>query len=102
MSSYERPDFSALDDLERLLHHVGDELATWRRRSLHAEQELGELKAKGGILAGPELVQMRLRVAGLETENQALHVRLEAATERIRGLIQRLAFLERDLEDGAA
>lgn len=102
MSSYERPDFGALDDLERLLRHVGDELATWRRRSLRAEQELTELKAKGGMLAGPELVQMRQRVADLEGENQAFRTRLDAATERVRALIQRLAFLERDLEDGAA
>lgn len=102
MSSYERPDFGALDDLERLLRHVGDELATWRRRSLRSEQELTDLKAKGGMLAGPELVQVRQRVADLEAENQALRTRLDAATERVRGLIQRLAFLERDLEDGAA
>ena len=102
MSSYERPDFGALDDLERLLRHVGDELATWRRRSLRAEQELTDLKAKGGMLAGPELVQVRQRVADLEAENQALRARLDAATDRVRGLIQRLAFLERDLEDGAA
>jgi hypothetical protein len=102
MSSYERPDFAALDELERLLRHVGDELASWRRRSLRAEQELTDLKAKGGMLAGPELVQVRQRVADLEGENQLLRTRLEAATERVRGLIQRLAFLERDLEDGAA
>ncbi|MFI5235659.1 MAG: hypothetical protein ACHQXA_08115 [Gemmatimonadales bacterium] len=102
MSSYERPDFAALDDVERLLHHVGDELATWRRRSLRAEQELAELKGKGGMLAGPELTQVRQRVADLEGENQALRTRLEAATERVRSLIQRLGFLERDLEDGAA
>ena len=102
MSSYERPDFAALDELERLLRHVGDELASWRRRSLRAEQELSEIKAKGGMLAGPELIQVRQRVADLEGENQLLRTRLDAATERVRGLIQRLAFLERDLEDGAA
>lgn len=102
MSSYERPDFAALDELERLLRHVGDELASWRRRSLRAEQELSDIKAKGGMLAGPELIQVRQRVADLEGENQLLRTRLDAATERVRGLIQRLAFLERDLEDGAA
>jgi FtsZ-binding cell division protein ZapB len=102
VSSYERPDLAALDELERLLHHVGDELAAWRRRSLRAEQELTELKARGGMLAGPELQQVRQRVADLEAENQQLRTRLEAATERVRALIQRLAFLERDLGEGAA
>ena len=70
--SYERPDARALNELADLLQHVGEELAAWRRRSLKAEAELAEAKAKGGVVAGPELVQARQRVLDLEVENQAL------------------------------
>ncbi len=92
--SYERPDRQALADLERLLTHVADELAGWRRRALRAEAELGEARASGGVLAGPELKGARQRLVELETENQALRQRIDAAKERLRVLAARLSFLE--------
>jgi hypothetical protein len=101
-SSYERPDFAALEDLESLLRHLGDELAAWRRRSLRAEQELAAYKEKGGVMPAPDSVQARQRLAELEQENLALRARLEGATERVQALVARLTFLERDVEEGAA
>ena len=100
--TYERPDLRALDELGQLFHHVGEELAAWRRRSLKAEAELQEAKSKGGVLAGPELLQARQRVIDLELENQALRQRLEGARDRLRILINRLSFLEQEAENGAA
>jgi FtsZ-binding cell division protein ZapB len=91
---YERPDQKALGDLEQLLHHVAEELAGWRRRTLKAEAELQEMRANGGVLAGPELNQSRQRVVELETENQALRQRIDAAKERLRTLSGRLSFME--------
>jgi FtsZ-binding cell division protein ZapB len=91
---YERPDQKALADLDQLLHHVAEELAGWRRRTLKAEAELQEARSNGGALAGPELKQSRLRVLELETENQALRQRIDAAKERLRALAGRLTFLE--------
>ena len=102
MYTYERPDFRALDDLEDLLGHVGEELAAWRRRSLKAEAELQEFKARGGSASGPELVQARQRVIDLEMDNQQLRIRVEAAREKLRMIESRLAFLTQDREDGAA
>ena len=94
--NYERPDARPLNELADLLQNVGEELATWRRRSLKAESDAQELKASGGVLVGPELIHARQRVIELELENQALRRRIEAAHERVRLLADRLAFLEQD------
>ena len=99
---YERPDSRALHELGDLLQHVGEELAAWRRRSLKAEAELGEARAKGGVVAGPELVQQRQRVLALEVENRALRERVGAAREKLQILASRLSFLEQDADEGAA
>ena len=92
--TYVRPDLQELTDLDQLLRHVADELAGWRRRTLRAEAELSEARASGGVLAGPELKDARQRVIELETENQALRQRIDAAKERLRALAARLSFLE--------
>ncbi|HET6798132.1 MAG TPA: hypothetical protein VFH40_13315 [Gemmatimonadales bacterium] len=92
--TYERPDQKALTDLERVVQNLADELAGWRRRTLKAEAELQEARANGGVLAGPELTQSRQRVIELETENQALRQRIDAAKERLQTLAGRLTFLE--------
>ena len=92
--TYDRPDLKALNELEQLLRHVTEELAGWRRRTLRAEAELAEARASGGVVAGPELKSSRQRVVELETENQALRQRIEAAKERLRVLAARLSFLE--------
>jgi len=99
---YERPDARAIHELGDLLQYVGEELAAWRRRSLKAEAELGEVRAKGGVVAGPELIQSRQRVIGLEVENQALRGRVDAARDKLRMLANRLSFLEQDADEGAA
>ncbi|MGE5230261.1 MAG: hypothetical protein ACM3NS_00870 [Deltaproteobacteria bacterium] len=92
--TYERPDLRALAELEELFQNLGAEVATWRRRSLKAEAELHDIRAKGGVYEGPELSVSRQRVVELEAENQALRERIEAAKERVRSLAARLAFLE--------
>jgi chromosome segregation ATPase len=100
--TYERPDFRALDDLEQLLRHLGEELAAWRRRSLKAEAELQDNNTTSGGAAGPDLVQSRKRVIELEMENQQLRQRIESARERVATIESRLTFLAQDREDGAA
>src|SRR5688572_28669050 len=91
---YERPDQKALSDLEQVVQHLAEELAGWRRRTLKAEGELQQARENGGVIAGPELNQARQRVIELETENQALRLRIEAAKDRLRALAGRLSFLE--------
>ena len=92
--TYERPDLTALADLERLLQALAEELAAWRRRTLRAEAELAEARESGGVPTGPQLKEVRQRVVELETENQALRQRIDGAKERLRVLAARLAFLE--------
>lgn len=91
---YERPDHKALSDLEQVVRHLAEELAGWRRRTLKAEGELQQARANGGVLAGPELTQARQRIIELETENQSLRVRIDAARDRLQALAGRLSFLE--------
>jgi FtsZ-binding cell division protein ZapB len=94
VSYYERPDQKAVGDLERVVHHLAEELAGWRRRTLKAEGELQQARDNEGVLAGPELTQARQRIIELETENQALRLRIEAAKDRLQVLAGRLSFLE--------
>lgn len=91
---YERPDLAALNELERVLGSMAEELGAWRRRCLKAEAELKEAQASGGLVAPAELKESRQRVVDLETENQALRQRIDSAKERLRVLAARLSFLE--------
>ena len=91
---YERPDLAALNELERVLGSMAEELGAWRRRCLKAEAELKDAQASGGLVAPAELKESRQRVIDLETENQALRQRIDSAKERLRVLAARLSFLE--------
>ncbi|HEX4602112.1 MAG TPA: hypothetical protein VH116_12015 [Gemmatimonadales bacterium] len=83
-----------LDQLETILRHVADELASWRARALKAETDLKESAGgKGAVLAklDPEI---KSRVADLEQENKTLRQRVEVARGRVQDLLSRLTFLE--------
>ncbi len=88
MSSEDRPEFQALDELRDVLHSVTEELAAWRRRALKAESEQTEL----GF--GQDVVANREKVVVLEAENTDMQQRLEAARSRVEELLARLRFLE--------
>jgi predicted nucleic acid-binding Zn-ribbon protein len=100
-SNYERPDLAALSELEQMLRHLGEEVSGWRRRTQKAEAELQDARSRGGVLAGPELLQARQRVIDLEVENQGLRHRIEGARERLQALSSRLAFLETEGQGAA-
>jgi hypothetical protein len=96
----ERADAGVLDQLEAILRHVADELATWRSRALKAEGDLKEGGGRagtggggGGGVAKADL-ELRGRAAELEQENKQLRLRVEAAKGRVQDLVSRLAFLE--------
>ena len=95
--AYDRPDLKAVDEVETLVRHLLDELGAWRRRSLKAESELQQLQqlqqASAGA-GGPTPRATRDRVVQLETENQVLRHRVDAARERVQSLVGRLSFLE--------
>jgi hypothetical protein len=90
-----RPEVAAFAELEQLVKHLGDELASFRRRALQAEARIKSLESTGvkGVMS-PERVQF------LETENAGLTSRLDAARARTQQMIDRVRFL-RQQHDGA-
>ena len=96
MSDNARPEIAAFAELEQLVKHLGDELASFRRRALQAEARLKSLESSGvkGVVS-PERMQF------LERENAGLSSRLEAARTRTQQMIDRVRFL-RQQHDGAA
>ena len=95
MSDSVRPDRAAFAELEQLVKHLGDELASFRRRALQAEARIKSLESTGvkGVVS-PERVQF------LERENAGLTNRLDAARTRTQQMIDRVRFL-RQQHDGA-
>ncbi|MDB4869401.1 MAG: hypothetical protein JWL97_600 [Gemmatimonadales bacterium] len=95
MSDSVRPETAAFAELEQLVKHLGDELASFRRRALQAEARLKTLESTGvkGVVS-PE------RVHFLEKENAGLTTRLESARTRTQQMIDRVRFL-RQQHDGA-
>lgn len=88
MSNKGRPEFKALAELERVLGHVQEELASWRRRAHQAESDKGELAIDH------DLISSRETISQLEQANQEKEERLGHTRERVDGLLARLQFLE--------
>lgn len=84
-------EFQALDELERVLKHVTEELAAWRRRALKAEADRGDLGREHDAVATRE------RIVQLEADKRELEERLALARERVNDLLARLRFLEQQV-----
>jgi len=98
----ERPALTAFRDLESLVHHLVEELASFRRRALRAEARLRELEGGGpttadGVMGGPAD-----RVAELERENEALKQRVDGAKTRVKTVLDRVHFLRQQAQGGEA
>jgi hypothetical protein len=101
VSGSARPDF-AFAELERLVRHLGEELAFFRRRALEAERRWREATEHGVHgESGPTREALAGRVAELERENAELRARLDDAAERTRQMAERLRFL-RQQEGGVS
>ena len=84
---------AAFADLETLVHHLGDELAAFRRRALQAEARVKALESSpGATRTSPE------RIEKLERENASLKMRLETARGRTRQMLERVRFLRQQHE----
>ena len=95
-SAGERPDLDALRELEEVLRHLSDELATWRRRALTAESRVAD---RSRFEEGSDGGAARLRE--LEERNRSLEQRLDTARARVSELLGRLGFLEQQARDTA-
>ena len=87
---------SAFTDLDRLVRHLGDELASFRARALKAEARVKALEASpGATRTSPE------RIEKLERENADLRARLEKARGLTRKMLDRVRFLRQQHETAA-
>ena len=92
-SDSERPDEAAFEELQQLVRHLGDELASFRRRALQAEARVKAIDASSGpAKVTPERLHM------LERENADLRKRLEAARTRTHQILDRVRFLRQQHE----
>ena len=87
---------SAFEELEQLIRHLGDELASFRKRALVAETRVKELEA-----ASDGTPVSSAAMAKLEKENAALRARLEKAAARTRDMLERVRFLRQQHAQGA-
>ena len=79
---------SAFEELEQVVRHLGDELATFRKRALTAEARLKEFE---GVQDGTPASSADVR--RLEGENARLKARLETTSARAREMLERVRFL---------
>ena len=86
----------AFGELQQLVRHLGEELASFRRRALGAEARVRTLEER----VGTKGVETTERVAELERENAELRQRLQTAGEQARQMLERLRFL-RQQQDGS-
>lgn len=114
---------SPFHELERLVRHLGDELAGFRRRALQAEARVRELEealaqrgdekpARGRVVRGDRAavraaadgdeiasaddrapVALDADASALAAENAVLRERLQAATVRTQRMLDRMRFL---------
>jgi hypothetical protein len=92
-SAGERPDLDALRELDEVLRHFENELASWRRRALSAEARLADA-GMGSPSEAPS------RAHELEEENRALQQRIAGAKTRVGELLDRMRFLEEQQHPG--
>ena len=119
MSDSARPDIAAFRELEQLIRALGDEMAAWRRRAHEAEARLKATEARvarqgppaqaasAGAAATPAAPSAASAPAtqanaALQRENQELRLRLEAARQRTKQLMDRVRFLRQQHEIGSA
>ena len=98
MSDSERPEVLAFRELEKLVRHLGDELAGFRRRALLAEARVRDLESEG---SQPDVRQQRElgdKLTQLEHENAVLRGRLESATARTKAMLDRVRFIRQQAQ----
>jgi hypothetical protein len=97
MSDNAQADLRPIQELDALVRHLADDLASFRRRALVAEARLKEIESQDGGAANLELAT---RVNQLERENERLQGKLESATARARQILDRVRFLRQQAQGG--
>jgi hypothetical protein len=97
MSDNAQIDRRPMQELNALVRHLADDLASFRRRALVAEARLKEIESHevGGVN-----VDLVARCSELERENEKLQSRLEAASARAKQMLDRVRFLRQQAQGG--
>ena len=93
MSDRARPDRKAFDELQQLVALLADELAGFRVRALSAEQKLRQVNREADGAAANDPEALRAALGRSEAENVELRERVARATDRTRGMLDRVRFL---------
>ena len=97
MSDNVQVDLRPMQELDTLVRHLADDLASYRRRALIAEARLKEVESQDGGSANLELAA---RVNQLERDNERLQTKLESATVRAKQILDRVRFLRQQAQGG--
>jgi hypothetical protein len=90
------PESHPLPQLVQLVHHLGEELASFRKRALQAEATLKGFENAKATRSGDLFAEQR--VVELEKENADLRARLEFATNETRAILSQVRFLRQQSE----
>ena len=93
MSDHARPERVAFDELQLLVATLAEELAAFRQRALSAEQQLRQVTRATSAPAMAEGQVAQERVPQLEAEVAEMRSRLSKASDRTRGMLDRVRFL---------
>lgn len=86
-----------MQELDALVRHLADELASFRRRALVAEARLKEVE---GHEHGAVNLDLAARVGYLEKENRRLQDKLDAAGTKAKQMLDRVRFLRQQAQGG--
>jgi hypothetical protein len=90
------PESHPLNQLAQLVHNLGEELSSFRKRALQAEATLKGLETARSSRSGDLFAEQR--VGELEKENEDLRARLEFATQQTRAILAQVRFLRQQAE----
>lgn len=97
MSNNDQTDLEPIQELDALVRHLAEELASFRRRALLAEARLKEVE---GHEHGGVSLELAARVADLERENTTLRTKLDAAGLGAKQMLDRVRFLRQQVQGG--
>jgi hypothetical protein len=97
MSDNAQADLRRMQELDMLVRHLAEDLATFRRRALIAEARLKEVESQDGGATNLELAE---RVNQLEHDNDRLQTKLASATMRAKQILDRVRFLRQQAQGG--
>src|SRR5262245_22859723 len=97
MSNNVQADRHPIQELNALVRHLADDLASFRRRALVAEARVKEIES-GEV--GAVNVDLVARCSELERENERLRSRLDSAGTRAKQMLDRVRFLRQQAQGG--